>query len=127
MRWIFTSADRPTLAIAQGLYFLVTGVWPLVSIGTFEAITGPKTDRWLVKAIGVLVALIGFVLTRAGVRSSVSPDLALLAQGSAAGLACIDIIYVSRGRISPVYALDAVVEAILAMLWTAPERRASAE
>ena len=29
----------------QGLYYLMTGVWPLVSIETFQTVTGRKTDH----------------------------------------------------------------------------------
>jgi hypothetical protein len=32
------------LALLQGLYFVITGVWPILSIRTFMMITGPKTD-----------------------------------------------------------------------------------
>jgi hypothetical protein len=32
----------------QGIYYLLTGLWPLVSIGTFQMVTGEKTDVWLV-------------------------------------------------------------------------------
>src|SRR4051794_14622821 len=31
----------------QGVYYFVTGVWPLVSIETFLMVTGPKTDHLL--------------------------------------------------------------------------------
>ena len=65
---------------------------------TFEAVTGPKADRWLVKTVGVLVAVIGVVLTMAGARRHVGPEPAALAAGSAAGLAAIDTIYATRGR-----------------------------
>ena len=40
---------EPRLAVwlcwVQGAYFLVTGVWPLVSIRSFQAVTGKKTDH----------------------------------------------------------------------------------
>ena len=32
------------LAYAQGGFYLVTGIWPLVSIGSFQRVTGPKVD-----------------------------------------------------------------------------------
>ena len=35
---------RPLLGL-QGLYYLATGVWPLVSLDTFMQVTGPKTER----------------------------------------------------------------------------------
>jgi hypothetical protein len=105
------------LSIVQGVYFLLTGIWPLVSAETFQKVTGPKFDFWLVRTVGILVGVVGGVLTWAGIRQRVSPELALLAAGSAAGLGAIDIVYVARKRISPVYLLDAAVEAVLIALW----------
>ena len=80
------------LARAQGTYFFVTGVWPLLSMRTFEAVTGPKRDRWLVKTVGVLVAVIGASL--ATVRRPVPPTM-LLALGSAAGLAVLEALLIA--------------------------------
>jgi hypothetical protein len=57
-----------SVALVQGLYFLMTGLWPLVSIGTFQQVTGPKINLWLVNTVGVLVAVIGAALILAGVR-----------------------------------------------------------
>jgi hypothetical protein len=105
------------LCLAQGLYFAATGIWPLVSIRTFEAVTGPKVDDWLVKTVGVQVAVVGAVLILAGVRGVVPPEVPALAVGSATGLAAIDLWYVGRRVIARIYLLDAVAEAILVGLW----------
>jgi hypothetical protein len=105
------------LALGQGVFYLATGVWPLLSIGTFERVTGPKVDRWLVKTVGVLVAVIGGVLLVAGRRRRVSDEVMLVAAGSAAGLAGIDLVYSGRGRISKVYLLDALGELALVAGW----------
>ncbi len=105
------------LALGQAVYFAVTGVWPLVSMRTFEAVTGPKTDHWLVRTVGILVTVIGAVLGLAGWRRRVPPETAVLAVGSAAGLAAIDVVYVAKGRISPIYLLDALAEAVLIVAW----------
>ena len=94
---------RHALALGQGLYYLAAGVWALVSIRSFEAVTGPKTDRWLVKTVGVLVSVIGVVLALAGWRRRVELEPALLAAGSAAGLAAIDTVYATKSRISKIY------------------------
>ena len=109
------------LALVQGIYYAVTGIWPILSMRTFLAVTGPKTDLWLVKTVGVLVAVIGVVLARAGRRQRVTPEIRLLAVGSAAGLAGIDVFYVLRRRISPVYLLDATLELALISAWTMAE------
>ena len=106
-----------TLALVQGVYYLVTGIWPLVSIRTFTMVTGPKTDLWLVKTVGVLAAVIGAVLESAGRRRRITREIHLLGSGSAAGFAAIDLVYVLRRRISPVYLLDAVVEAAVGVGW----------
>jgi hypothetical protein len=106
------------LAIAQGAYYALTGLWALGHVRSFQAITGPKTDVWLVKTVGVLVAVIGGTLMLAGARRRRTPELPVLAAGSAAGLAGIDTVYVAKGRISPIYLLDAVVEVVLLALWS---------
>jgi len=118
-RWRGAPDIGRTLALVQGAYFLVTGIWALVSIGTFQKVTGPKTDLWLVKTVGVLVGVIGAVLGWAGMRERVTASERLLAVGSAAGLTAIDVIYVLRGRISPVYLLDAALEVGLIAGWIA--------
>lgn len=105
------------VALVQGLYFLTTGLWPLVSIETFQRVTGPKVDLWLVKTVGVLVAVIGAALILAGVRGEVTPSVILVAIGSAAALAGVDVIYVSKRVISRIYLLDALVELILMVWW----------
>jgi hypothetical protein len=115
-------ASASLLALAQGAYYLPAGIWPLLSMSTFERVTGPKVDRWLVKTVGVLMSVIGLVLLAAGRRRRVTPEIALLGAGSAAGLAAIDAVYALRGRISPVYLLDALPEAALVVLWLAALR-----
>jgi hypothetical protein len=105
------------VALVQGLYFLTTGLWPFVSIETFQRVTGPKVDLWLVKTVGVLVAVIGAALILAGVREEVTPSVILVAIGSAAALAGVDVIYVSKRVISRIYLLDALVELILMVWW----------
>ncbi|HEV2106956.1 MAG TPA: hypothetical protein VGR16_01690, partial [Thermomicrobiales bacterium] len=96
------------VAVAQGGYYLITGIWPLLHMRSFEAISGPKTDRWLVKTAGVLITAIGATLLIADRRErAATPEATVLATGSALGLTAIDVIYASKRRISPVYLLDA--------------------
>jgi hypothetical protein len=105
------------LCWAQGVYFAITGLWPLVSLRTFEAVTGPKVDAWLVKTVGVLVTVVGAVLILSGIRGEVPVETAALAVGSALALAGIDIWYVARRVIPRIYLLDAVAELVLVGLW----------
>jgi len=105
------------LAVAQGLYYLVTGVWPLVHMPSFIAVTGPKTDLWLVRTAGVLITAISLPMLLAGYRHAVTPEIALLAVGTAAGLTAIDVYYSLKGVISKIYLADAVPEVVLILLW----------
>jgi hypothetical protein len=109
---------RRALAIAQGAYYVATGVWSLVSIRTFQKVTGPKRDLWLVKTVGTLVAVSGGVMLMAGLRRNVSPEIVALATGSAIGLTAIDINYSARGTISKIYLLDAAAELALVGIWS---------
>lgn len=108
---------RREIAFAQGAYFAATGIWPLLHMPSFEAVTGPKTDKWLVRTVGVLVGVIGGVLISAAVRNKITGEVAALGIGSAAGLGAIDTIYTSNGRIAPVYLVDAAIEAIIVAGW----------
>ncbi|MEO6457540.1 MAG: hypothetical protein ABIO92_04615 [Chloroflexia bacterium] len=105
------------LALGQSAFYVLTGIWPIFSIGTFQKVTGPKTDLWLVKTAGTLITVIGSVIGLAGYRRRVSPEIGLLAVGCAAGLAAIDVVYVAKKRISPIYLLDAIAEGGLIALW----------
>ena len=104
-------------SIGQAIYYVLTGVWAIVSVGTFQKVTGPKVDVWLVKTVGALVIVIGVVLGMFGRRRHVAPEAPMLAIGSALGLAAIDLIYVAKKRISPIYLLDAAGELFFVGLW----------
>ena len=95
----------------QGAYYLVTGVWPIIHLSSFEAVTGPKVDDWLVRTVGLPAAAIGITLL-VGVRRRETPTatLGILALSSALAFAAIDFWYGLRGVISPIYLADGVVE-----------------
>lgn len=112
-----------TVALVQGVFYLATGVWALVDLDSFMAVTGPKVDHWLVKTVGALVAVIGVVFLIAARRRRVTPEIVLLGVGCALALASIDVVYVSVGRISSIYLADAVAELTLAAGWALAWRR----
>ena len=105
------------LAMAQGAFYVATGVWPILHLRSFEAVTGPKAEGWLVKTVGGLIAVAGGALAAAGARGRVTPEIAAVGAGCAAVLAAIDVVYTSKRRIAPVYLLDAAAEAVLMAAW----------
>ena len=87
----------PTVLIAtawiQGVYYVATGFWPIVDIDSFQLVTGPKTDLWLVRTVGVLVAVIGAVLLVDARCGRVGAVVVLMAVGRALDLAAIETVY----------------------------------
>jgi len=104
----------------QGLIYVVTGAWPIVHLRSFERMTGPKVDKWLVRTVGAVVLVHGFGLLSAAVQHRADGPVKGMAVGTALALAAIDVKYASTGRISKVYLLDAVLESFLAALWFMP-------
>ena len=103
---------RGVLAV-QGAYYLLTGIWPLVSLRTFEAVTGPKTDDWLVQTVGVLAAVIGAALFVGSWRWPPNRETLLLAVLAALGFAAVDVVFTVQGIISRVYLADAAVQVVV--------------
>jgi hypothetical protein len=112
-----TARPLSAVAVVQGLFYLGTGVWPLIDIDGFQTVTGPKADLWLVYTVGVLVAVVGCVLLSAASSGRVTREVALLAVGCALGLTVIDVVFVTRNVISQVYLLDAAAEVVLVAAW----------
>lgn len=115
-----SSALLRWVCFVQGTYYLLTGVWPLISLRSFEVVTGPKRDGWLVKTVGALVTVVGGALLMAARRAATDApraELVTLAMGSAAALGTVDVVYASSGRIASIYLLDAVAEAVLLAGW----------
>lgn len=103
-----------TLTI-HGWFYLLTGLWPIMSINTFERITGPKVDKWLVKTVGLMIACSGIIFISMN-DTKVALTLAVL---NAITLASIDIYYVWKKIISRIYLWDALIELgfVLIYLW----------
>jgi len=119
-----TPADRANglmiaLYAVQGVYYLLTGLWPLVSIDTFQMVTGPKTDLWLVQTVGALIIVIAVALLTAAWRGNRHIETIILAIGSIVALAAVDVVFVSLGVIAPIYLADAVAEGVLLIGWLA--------
>jgi hypothetical protein len=111
------------LAVGQGVFFVAAGLWPIFHLRSFEAVTGPKVEGWLVKTVGALIAVTGAALAVAGARRAVAPETAVLGAGSAATLAAVDLWYAGRRRrLPPVYLADAALELGFVAGWAAAAR-----
>lgn len=101
----------------QGSFNVASGIWPLVHMRSFEAVTGPKTDKWLVRTVAGLLITVGVAQLRAAREPAGVAYAKFLGIGTSATLAAIDISYAARGRISKIYLVDAAVELLLIRCW----------
>lgn len=109
------------LARAHGLFNVAGGLWPLLHMRSFEAVSGPKADRWLVETVAGLMVVNGAVqLAAAQTSPKTSRALGL---GTALWLAAVDVRYASKGRISKVYLLDAALELGWTAAWASTSAR----
>ncbi|MFD3533848.1 hypothetical protein [Streptomyces sp. NPDC058664] len=109
---------RPsTVARAQGLFNLVGGVWPLVSLRTFERVYGPKTDDWLQRTSGALLASAGISMLPAGPGPEGVRHARRVGVGTAVTFLAIDLVYVPRRRIPATYLMDAAKETAWLVAW----------
>lgn len=106
-----------SLSLVQGMYFTVTGIWPLLHYRSFEYVSGSKTDDWLVKTIGILIFIIGVTVLLNGRNKPSIKSILFPALSSAIGLGFISAYYSLNGTISKIYLVDAVVEGLLSLCW----------
>ena len=114
---------RRHVALAQAAYYGVTGVWPLVSRRSFEAVTGRKTDWWLVQTFSLTLLPIGAALGLGAARDRVTPELELLGAGAAGVLAGTDVAIALRRVGRPTYLIDALASGAIVAGWAAASRR----
>jgi len=99
----------------HGGYLISTGIWPILHRRSFERVTRPKQDFWLVRVVGGLAGLIGLTLGIAALRGRRSPELQTLAAGSALVFAIAD--FYAGKRVSPVYFGDLIPQTLVTPAW----------
>lgn len=110
--------ENRTLAIAHGLFNVLGGLWPLLHMSSFQAVLGPKTDRWLVRTVAGLMIANGWTQLQAGRSGEGLPQARRVGLGTALTLGAIDIAYGVPGRISRVYLVDAALEVGWVLAWS---------
>jgi hypothetical protein len=110
-------STETSLAAVHAAFFALTGIWPIVHMRSFLAVTGPKNDLWLVRTVGLLLVAVACPMALAAWRGVVPAEVFALAVASSTALAIIDVVYVARGTISRIYLADAAAELVLAITW----------
>ncbi|MBI4900715.1 MAG: hypothetical protein HY829_09585 [Actinobacteria bacterium] len=110
------------LALAHAGLNLFGGIWPLVSMRTFEAVFGPKVDRWLVCTVAGLLTTVGVTQLRS--RSDEQLELVrVVSMGTSLTLLAVDRANAPRGRISRMYLVDAAFQLAFLAAWAGTLRQ----
>jgi len=99
------------------LFNITGGAWPLLHLRSFEAVLGPKVDRWLLRTVAGPMIVNGAVQVSGGPSTQALQQSRRIGIGTALTLGTIDLVYAPRGRISKVYLLDALLEAGWILAW----------
>lgn len=108
--------ERKLLPFAQGLYFIMTSLWPLLHLESFLQITGYKTDTWLVRTVGILLFPYGLLAIYAAF-SKKNAIVGVVCGLSCFGLAVIDLYYYLAGVIKWVYLIDCFLQSVFVIYW----------
>lgn len=106
------------LAAGHAAYYVVTGAWAVLDRTSFERVTGPKHDYWLVRLVGGLAVAVGASLGAAVVTGRRSRDDTTLAFATSLAFVVADV-HAAR-TVSRVYLGDVVVHAIFLPAWFRP-------
>ena len=101
---------RAELARAQGLFNVLGGAWPIVSLRTFEFVYGKKRDIFLQKTVGGLLFSIGCVQIAAEDSDQSQRVVRNLGLATAATLLTIDFLYIPKGEMRKTYIQDALCQ-----------------
>jgi hypothetical protein len=101
----------------QSIYYILTGLWPIIHIKSFMSITGPKMEQWLVKTVGWLILVIAITLFSAFYMLQFTLSVMVLGMASTIIFIGIDVYYYQKGIISKIYLMDAGIESLLLLGW----------
>jgi hypothetical protein len=103
--------------LAQGIYYLLRGLWSLLHLGSVESLAETHRNVWLSEEVGALVLVIGVALCVAAYRRQGSPEILVIAFGSALGMGLIELLFIFHRRISVLYLIDVIIQFGLVVFW----------
>jgi uncharacterized membrane protein len=102
--WPVVMLER--LLALQGVYYIVTGLWPFAHTDSFVKVIGPKPDRFQLFVTSALIVAIGAVL----LSDSRRPGAGTIRLSVAAAAALLAMEGAYARSLRRVFALDAAVE-----------------
>jgi hypothetical protein len=106
------------VAAVHAAYYVVTGAWAVVDRTSFERLTGPKRDYWLVRLVGGLAVCVGTSLGATVVTGRKRQQDVTLALATSLAFVVADV-HAAR-LLSRVYIGDVVLHAFFVPAWIRP-------
>jgi len=104
----------------QGVYYIASGLWPVVAIGHYMRATGQESHGAVAQVLGGVLAGLGVAL----VAGLVPPRARTwVGAGTAIALGAGGTYFAVRGKGLPVNLTDSLVQAAFAVSWLANRSR----
>ncbi len=114
--------DPRKIALAQGIFNVLGGAWPLVSLRSFEWVYGKKNDVFLQKTVGGLLASIGAVQLIAASSAEDMPSIRRIGIATGLTLLAVDLVYIPKCEMRWTYWQDAACEIGWIVAWMRTRR-----
>ena len=115
---MITTRNIRWLLIAHASYLCIGGSWPLLHLPSFEAVTGPKVDDFLVRSVAGILLWTAVVLYTQVPKPRFAPSTGSLALGLSLVLGLVAVIGAASGSSRWVYFIDGAIHLGFALAWT---------
>lgn len=100
---------------AQGLYYILTGLWPLAHFSSFSRAVALPVNPYQAQVLGAILVVVGAHFMEAGRRDAPGSSATLLGIAVAGAIAVVDMVWLPRlGSVSALW-IDLVVEVAIAV------------
>jgi hypothetical protein len=104
---------RRRILLGQGLYYVLTGAWPLLHFDSFADAVGLPINAFQAHAFAALILVVGGCLIEAARRAPVGRHPVLLGASVAGAIALVEVVWLPRFGTFTALWLDLPVEVAL--------------
>lgn len=106
---------RRRVLAGQGVYYILTGLWPLIHFSSFASAVAMQLNPFQVHAFAAVIVVVGGSLLEAARREPPGPFPTLLGAAIAAALSIVSLWWLPRLGEASVLWIDLVLEVALAV------------
>lgn len=106
---------RRWILLIQGVYYMVTGLWPLLHFSSFSAVVRIQIVPFQAHAFAAVILVVGGLLIEAARREPPGPFPTLLGLTVAAAIAVVSLFWLPRLNLLSGLWIDLVVEVAIAI------------